>query len=146
MEKNYKKLLITLSISFAIMYSVMFLNVASVDHVYFSLTRVYMALLMISPMALLMLLSMKNMYKNKKLNKIFVVVSICVFVLSLFFLRNQTFISDEQYMKAMIPHHSSAILTSENANIEDPGVKNLSEEIIVAQEQEIDLMKNILAQ
>lgn len=52
--------------------------------------------------------------------------------------------SDKQYMKAMIPHHSSAILTSEKANIKDPEVKKLAEEIIKAQEEEIAQMKKVL--
>jgi len=40
-------------------------------------------------------------------------------------------------MKAMIPHHSSAIITSKNANIKDPEVKKLSEEIIKSPEEEL---------
>ncbi len=58
--------------------------------------------------------------------------------------RTQTPIGDVQYMKAMIPHHSSAILTSRNANITDPEVKKLAEDIIKAQEKEIAEMKAML--
>ncbi|MBN1923985.1 MAG: DUF305 domain-containing protein [Nanoarchaeota archaeon] len=126
------------------MYIVMFLNVADISHVYFSLTRVYMTLLMVSPMAITMMLVMEKMYEDKKLNNIIILSSIIVFIFSLYFLRNQTFISDDQYMAAMISHHSSAILTSENAELFDPEVINLSQAIIQAQEYEIGLMKDLL--
>lgn len=99
---------------------------------------------MVAPMALVMFLLMGNMYNDRKLNKIIIVVAILVFILALMGLRTQTPISDEQYMKAMIPHHSSAILTSQEANIKDPEVQQLVEDIIEAQEREISQMKEIL--
>lgn len=145
METNhYKKFVAMLALSFLIMYAVMFLNVDSSSHIYLSLTRLYMSLLMVSPMALLMLLLMKKMYKNPKLNVIIIAGSILVFTLSLVFLRNQVPVGDKQYMRAMIPHHSSAILTSKHANIKDPEVKLLSQNIIASQEREIEQMKAIL--
>lgn len=143
---QYEKFVIQLAVSLVIMYGVMFLNVDSIDHVYLSLTRLYMSLLMVSPMALLMLWMMKSMYTNRKLNLVITVVAIGVFITSLAFLRNQTFISDKQYMRAMIPHHSSAIMTSKNATIKDPSVKKLSDSIIASQEREIAEMKSMLAQ
>lgn len=145
MEKsNYLKFLLMLSLSFVIMYAVMFFNVDKFDHVYLSITRVYMTLLMVSPMAVVMLLLMRKMYANKKLNLIIHSSAVVVFVLSLLFLRAQVGVGDRQYMKAMIPHHSSAILTSRNASIEDPEVKELSKQIIQSQEEEIARMKEVL--
>lgn len=147
MEKgNYKKLGLMLAISFCIMYAVMFLNVDSIDHIYFSLTRTYMSLLMVTPMAVLMLIMMPKMYMDKKANRVILFSSAAVFIASLFCLRTQTFVSDSQYIKAMIPHHSSAILTSKHANIKDPGVRMLSENIIASQEKEIAEMKKMLRQ
>ena len=143
-NNNYKKFLIMLTISFFIMYTVMFLNVDQLDHVYLSMTRLYMSLLMVSPMALVMLAVMKKMYENKKRNISIIVSSIVVFILSLTFLRMQTPIEDKQYMKAMIPHHYSAILTSQEATIKDPEVKKLAEQIIKTQKEEIVQMKKIL--
>ncbi len=134
-----------LAISFCIMYIVMFLNVSDINHIYLSLTRFYMPLLMVTPMAIVMLVLMRQMYQNKKLNIIIFLCILFVFTSSLILLRTQTFISDAQYMKAMIPHHSSAILTSSNAHIKDPEVKALSESIIKAQVEEISQMKNILS-
>ena len=145
MKKNvYRVFFIMLAISFVIMYSVMYLNVYKLNHVYLSLTRAYMTLLMVSPMAVLMILLMAHMYHNRKANRIIIISSISVFILALFLLRTQTPINDVQYMKAMIPHHSSAILTSKEANIRDPEVKELSRQIIESQEAEIEQMKNIL--
>lgn len=145
MEKNnYQKFLLMLSISFVVMYAVMFLNVDRFDHIYLSITRVYMALLMVSAMAVLMLALMSKMYPNKKLNRIIHGSAVVVFVLSLLFLRTQVGVGDRQYMKAMIPHHSSAILTSKNASIEDPEVKDFSKQIIETQKTEITQMEEAL--
>ena len=143
-NNTYRGFLLMLVVSFIIMYTIMFLNVDSIQHVYLSLTRLYMSLLMVSSMALFMLLFMGSMYTDKRMNILIIFSSIAVFVLSLTFLRTQTFVSDEQYMHAMIPHHSSAILTSKHANLQDPEVKKLAEDIIKAQEREIAQMKQIL--
>jgi uncharacterized protein (DUF305 family) len=126
------------------MYAVMFFNVDKIEHIYISLTRAYMALLMVSSMAIIMLLLMGKMYPNKKLNLMIHASAVVVFVLSFLFLRTQVGISDRQYMKAMIPHHSTAILTSKNASIQDPEVKDLSKQIIDSQEKEISQMKEAL--
>ncbi|MBD3359729.1 MAG: DUF305 domain-containing protein [Candidatus Buchananbacteria bacterium] len=142
--KNYKIFLLMLIISFCIMYGVMFLNVASLDHLYLSLNRLYMALLMVSPMAILMLILMRKMFKNKKLNAVILVASLLVFIITVIFLREQIFIADKQYMQAMIPHHSSAILTSQEASIQNPEVKELADQIIETQIREIELMKQYL--
>lgn len=141
---KYLKFALMMVTSFVIMYAVMFLNTASIDHVMLSTMRTYMTLLMIAPMAVVMLLYMWGMYKNKKLNVLILVVSVVLFGVVFSMMRNQTGISDVQYMKAMIPHHSSAILTSENANLQDPETKKLAEDIIKLQKEEIALMKDYL--
>jgi hypothetical protein len=140
----YQKFGVTMAISFIIMYSIMFLNVSETNHIYLSLTRTYMTLLMISTMAIVMLLMMGKMYTNKKINNFIIIVSVLVFGLVFTALRTQTPVGDEQYMKAMIPHHSSAIMTSENANIQDPELRKLADDIIDAQKREIAQMKAIL--
>jgi len=119
----------------------MFLNVDEIDHVYLSLTRFYMAILMVAPMTLVMLLMMGKMYPNKRLNNRIMLSGIIIFAVVLVMLRKQFFISDAEYMRAMIPHHSSAILTSKHADIQDPEVKKLSKGIIESQEREIEIMK-----
>ncbi len=138
---SYKKFWITMVISFMIMYTVMFLNIIEIKHYHTSLTRIYMTLLMISAMAVVMMTMMGNMYPDKKMNTGITIGGIVVFIVALTALRTQTPIGDVQYMKAMIPHHSSAILTSERANIKDPEVKKLAEGIIQAQRKEIAEME-----
>lgn len=103
-----------------------------------------MALLMISPMAVLMLVTMPGMYNNSRNNRIITLCAVTVFSASLTFLRNQTFVDEKSYMKAMISHHSSAILTSKNARLADPDVKKLADSIIVSQQREIKEMIDLL--
>ena len=141
---SYKTFGITMIISFLIMYIVMFLNLDKPAHYHTSLSRIYMALLMVSIMAIVMILMMGKMYPNKKANTMIMIVGGFVFVLVLIGLRTQTPIGDLQYMKAMIPHHSSAILVSKHANIKDPAVNKLSEDIIKAQEKEIAEMEALI--
>lgn len=143
-KNNYFKFGLMMLTSFIMMYGIMFLNIFQLDHLFLSTTRTYMTLLMVAPMAISMLLFMWNMYENKKANLAIIGVAIVVFGLSLYGLRTQTPINDIQWMKAMIPHHSSAILTSSNANIKDSEVKKLAEEIIKAQEREIAEMKAMI--
>jgi len=56
---------------------------------------------------------------------------------ALFLSRSQRFVDDREYMKGMIPHHSIAILTSENADLDDLRVCELANGIIQAQREEI---------
>lgn len=141
---SYRKFSLMMVISFIVMYTVMFLNVIEIKHYHTSLTRIYMAILMVAPMAVVMMLMMGKMYPDKKTNMGIMVSGIVVFIVTLIALRAQTPIGDVQYMKAMIPHHSSAILTSERADIKDPEVKKLAEDIIKAQRKEIAEMEAML--
>ncbi len=142
--KKYWKFLLMIGVSTVIMFGMMYLNVYSIDHLFFSRTRVFMALRMGAVMAIIMLLFMWKMYENKTLNKIILGVSVLVFAGSLFMVRSQTTVSDVAWMKAMIPHHSIAILTSKRANLKDPEVKKLANDIIEAQEKEIEQMKKLI--
>lgn len=145
MEKgNYGKLGLTLGISFVLMYAIMFLNVNDISHVYFNMTRFYMTLMMITAMAILMMALMPMMYPNKKKNILLIISSALVFVLAFIGVHQQVGISDVQYMKGMIPHHSIAIMTSEHAHITDPRVRKLADNIIKTQEKEIIEMKSLI--
>ena len=142
---NYTKFLLMLAVSFIAMYITMYLNTYQIDHVYFSLTRFYMSCLGIAAMAIIMFVAMRNMYQNKKKNIAIVLGSIVLFVGALGLVRDQkSTVGDVLWMKAMIPHHSIAILTSERADIQDPEVKKLAEDIIKAQEKEIAEMKAMI--
>ncbi|WP_299821301.1 DUF305 domain-containing protein [uncultured Pontibacter sp.] len=140
-KSHYTKFVLMLLCSFIAMYITMYLNTYEIDHVYFSLTRFYMACLGIAAMAVIMLLFMQHMYKNKKKNIAILLGSLILFVSALTLARTQIPVGDVLYMKAMIPHHSIAILTSKRANIKDPEVRKLADDIIKAQEKEIAKMK-----
>ncbi|HFI0755890.1 TPA: DUF305 domain-containing protein [Streptococcus suis] len=144
MNKNYAKFLGMIATSAILMYAVMYLNTYELDHIYFSEMRMYITILSTAVMAVVMLGFMLHMLKNKKINLAIVGVSIIVFAGAFFLMRNQTTIDEVDYMEAMIPHHSIAILASERANIEDPRVQELADDIIDAQEKEIAEMKDLI--
>lgn len=128
-----------------VMLGLMYLNTYQFDHVYFSETRAYMALVMGAAMAIIMLLFMIKMYPNRTVNIGIVAASVFVFAGALWLVRSQETVEDISWMKAMIPHHSIAILTSERAHISDPRVRKLADGIIEAQRREIEEMKNLIA-
>ena len=121
--KKYVKFLVMIGVSTILMFGMMYLNVYKIDHIFFSQTRVFMAIMMGAAMAIVMLLFMWKMYTNKKINIAILITSICLFLGSLFMVRSQTAVDDVAWMKAMIPHHSIAILTSKRADLTDPEVK-----------------------
>jgi hypothetical protein len=128
-----------------VMYGLMYLNTYALDHVWFSQTRVWMAVLMGAVMAVIMLGFMLSMYKDTRVNLAIVAASVIVFVLALWLVRSQETVADVSYMKAMIPHHSIAIMTSERAHIRDPRVRKLADAIIEAQVREIAEMRQLIA-
>lgn len=144
MKNNYGRFGLMVLTSTIIMFILMYLNAYSIDHVFFSETRFYMALIMGGVMAIVMLSFMLKMYTNKKVNLGIYAGSALLIVVSLFLVRSQTTVDDTSWMKAMIPHHSIAILTSERAEIEDPRVRKLADEIIKAQRKEISEMKTLI--
>lgn len=141
---NYRRFAVMIATSTVVMYGLMYLNTYQLDHVFFSETRVYMALVMGAAMALVMLGFMRGMYTNARLNFGIAAASIVAFAVALWLVRSQATVDDVSYMRAMIPHHSIAILTSGRANISDPRVRKLADEIIEAQRREIDEMKMLI--
>lgn len=142
--KMYVKFGAMIATSTVVMLFLMYLNTYQLDHVFFSETRTYMALVMGATMAVIMLLFMTDMYKNWKVNAGILIGSVAVFAVALWLVRSQETVEDVSYMKAMIPHHSIAILTSERAHISDPRVRKLADGIIETQRREIDEMKLLI--
>jgi uncharacterized protein (DUF305 family) len=130
--------------STVVMFALMYLNTYQLDHVFFSETRTYMALVMGAAMAIIMLAYMTGMYKNQRANIGIIAGSLVVFGVALWLVRSQTTVDDQSYMRAMIPHHSIAILTSERARITDPRVRKLADQIIESQRREIAEMKTLI--
>jgi uncharacterized protein (DUF305 family) len=143
---SYGRFAAMIATSTVVMFGLMYLNTYQLDHVFFSETRAYMALVMGATMAVIMLAFMQGMYKKKRVNLAIFAGSIAVFGLALWLVRSQATVNEVSWMKAMIPHHSIAILTSERANIADPRVRELADTIIATQREEIAEMKALITE
>ena len=142
---SYKRFAAMIATSTVVMFGLMYTTVYVADHIWWSDTKAFMALYMGAAMAVIMLAFMLNMYDDKKVNAAIFAGSAVVFALSLWLARSQATVGDVAWMKAMIPHHSIAILTSERADIRDPRVRRLADEIIRAQREEIAEMEALIA-
>ena len=142
---SYARFAAMIAVSTVVMFGLMYLNTYALDHVFFSQTRTWMALLMGGTMAVIMMGFMFTMYKNRAANVGIIIVGIAVSAVSLWLVRSQETVADISYMKAMIPHHSIAVLTSRRAHIRDPRVRKLADQIIEAQVREIGEMKQLIA-
>lgn len=140
----YVKFTLMILTSTVVMYIMMYFNTYEWNHIYFSETRAYMALYMGAGMAVIMLAFMANMYKKTKLNLMIYGLSVIMFAVGIWGVRSQATINQVDWMKAMIPHHSIAILTSTRADIEDPRVRQLADDIIEAQKREIKEMQALV--
>jgi uncharacterized protein (DUF305 family) len=144
-ESHYGRLAVMIVLSFISMYVLMYAMVNALGDVYNSLNQVYMAGLMTAPMVVIEMLLMSGMYKNKKLNAL-VIAGSCVAAIAFFvFIRQQTAISDRQFLRSMIPHHSGAILMCNEASLKDQRILELCKTIVTGQQQEIEQMRTILA-
>lgn len=141
----YKNLFLSIGVSFLLMYSLTYVAVHTwADISLFSTRSLYMAMVMIAPMILVMLIFMRDMYTSKKLNIFLYMFSIGLFFLSFFLIREQVFVNDVQFLRSMIPHHSSAITMCTKSAVSDPEVIALCENIVITQQEEIDQMNSIL--
>lgn len=144
-SSSYGRFLAMVGTSTALMFGLMYLNSYSIEHLYWSETRLFMTFVMGAVMAVVMLLFMWGMYRNRPANVVILAGSAILFAGALWLVRSQETIQDESWMSAMIPHHSIAILTSERAEITDPRVAALAKDIVHAQNREIAEMRFLLA-
>lgn len=142
---HYAKLFLMIAVSFAAMYILMYSMVNSYANVYTNLNQFYMAGLMAAPMMAIELLVMGAMYKNKRLNAMLIAGSVLAAAVFFVAIRQQTAISDRQFLRSMIPHHAGAILMCQEAPLEDTAVRELCRTIVTSQQAEIDQMKGLLA-
>ncbi len=138
---HYRNLLIMAVLSYISMYVLMYAMVNTLDNVIPNLNQFYMAGLMTSPMIIIEIVLMRSMYTNKKLNYSIIAIRSIVLIALFLFIRQQTAVSDRQFLNSMIPHHASAILMCEKSNIQDPEIKVLCASIISGQQEEINQMK-----
>lgn len=145
MRMGYGRFAAMIATSTIVMFGLMYLNTYAVSHVAFSQTRLWMAIVMGATMGVVMLGFMWSMYPNRAVNLAIVAGCALAFAAALWLVRSQQTVDDLSYMKAMIPHHSIAIMTSERAHIKDPDVRRLADGIIDAQVREISEMKRLIA-
>lgn len=143
---KYSRFLIMVATSTVAMFGLMYLNTYDASHARFSQTRMWMALVMGTAMAVIMLAFMRQMYRNARINLVIVLTCAAIFGTALWLVRSQATVDDVAYMEAMIPHHSIAILTSERARISDPRVRRLADGIIATQKREIVEMQKLITE
>jgi hypothetical protein len=123
-QNHYRHLLIMSALAFASMYVLMYAMVSSFANVYSNVNQLYMAGLMTAPMVVIELMLMRGMYHDQTRNAVIMGVSVIVGIASFLFTREQTAVSDRQFLRSMIPHHAGAILMCERAPIQDPDIKD----------------------
>ncbi len=142
---SYARFAAMIATSTLVMFALMYLNTYQIDHVWFSQTRMWMALVMGAVMAVLMLGFMWKMYDNSRINVAIIVAGVLVFCGALWLVRSQATVDDVSYMEAMIPHHSIAVMTSARAHIKDQRVRDLANGILETQVKEIAEMERLIA-
>ena len=144
MKGHYVGLAFELTAHFIVMYLVMYTMIATLDHLYLNINNIWMTLMMVTPMALIMMASMRSMFPSQKLNIAIIAGAVLVFAGRFYAMRIQAAAGNEQFLKSMIPHHSGAILMCEQASITDPEIVALCGEIVPSQRAEIERMRAIL--
>jgi uncharacterized protein (DUF305 family) len=137
----YQRLLAMTAASFVAMFVLMYAMVDVAANAVPNLNQVYMAGLMASPMALIEMLLMREMYANKKLNRVIIAASVAAGMLCFALIRKQAAIGDEQFLRSMIPHHAAAVLMCQEAPVEDAEIRALCESIVAGQQAEIRQMR-----
>jgi len=145
-QNPYRQLLVMVVLSFISMYVLMYAMVNVFANVFASFNQFYMAGLMTAPMVLIEVILMGKMYSNKTWNRMIIAGSVGALLVFWTLIRQQTGISDKQFLRSMIPHHAGAILMCEHASLTDPDIKKLCDGIITGQQREIDQMKTKLSQ
>jgi len=144
MNGSYRRLFLALGLSLLVMFPLTMAFVANAGHFYLNLSNFYMALMMVAPMGLIMLFVMRNMFSNKALNTGLVIGFVVLFFAAFWMGRSEVLVGNEQFLRAMIPHHSRAILVCENASITDADIRELCSQIVATQREEINIMERML--
>ena len=144
--KHYARLLVMSVLSFVSMFALMYAMVNSFANVYLNVNQFYMAGLMTAPMVIIELGLMGAMYHDKRSNIIIIGTALIALIMFWVFIRQQTAVSDRQFLRSMIPHHAGAILMCEKAPLQDFEIRELCKNIISSQQSEIDQMKAKLNQ
>lgn len=141
---GYGKLFLALGLSLVVMFPLTMAFIAQWSHFHLNLSNFYMAVAMVAPMGLIMLGVMRGMFPDQRLNVVLVVGFVALFALGLWLGRTEAFVGNEQFLRAMIPHHSRAILVCNEAAITDPDILQLCDQIVSSQQEEIAIMTRML--
>jgi len=106
------------------------------DDFRFSLNDFYMTGLMTGWMLFFMGLFTLNIYKATG----GLMVAVVFFAL----IRTQLFVTEVQFLRGMIPHHSMAVMMSKRLEKKPNSIQHLLDQIIQTQEKEIVIMKSYL--
>lgn len=142
---SYRNLAVELAIEFVIMYFVMYTMIDSLSDLHININNAYMTLMMVAPMALVMMVSMRSMFTRTRVNTAIAAASVIVFGLSFWAMRTQAAVDDQAFLRSMIPHHSGAILMCQQASLTDPRIIKLCQDIVESQQTEIAQMESLLA-
>jgi hypothetical protein len=147
MRRHYMMLGVNLLISLAIMYLAMFAMIWSLGEFVQNINFLYMALVMWAPMAIVMMLTMKSMFMNSRLNMVLYAAFAAAFLLSFWGIRAQGLVDDRRFLQSMIPHHSGALTMCNRASLRDAEVRELCFKpngIVESQKREIAQMEAML--
>lgn len=141
---HYRRLLAMGVLSYIAMYVLMYSMVDTPGNVFNNVNQVYMAALMASPMLLIELVLMRAMYPRRGLNAGLAVASVVVMLLCWIGIRQQAGVTDQQFLRSMIPHHAGALLMCRRNHLSDPELQRLCGQILASQQREIEQMKSKL--
>ena len=144
MKMGWGRFAAMIAVSIPIMFFLMYQLVYEADHLMFSVNRLLAAFVMAAVMAVIMLSFMWSMYEGKGVKLAVLIGAALLGVVLLFINRAQSPINDTRFMRAMIPHHSIAINNASKADIRDPRVRKLADEIIASQVREIREMQLLI--
>lgn len=142
--KMYVRLAIALVASLVVMFGLSFLQTRTWSHLLPNFSNFYISLTMIGAMGLIMLVVMWPMFESRKVNAGLAVTFVAVLACGVGLARTETFVGDEEFLRSMIPHHSRAVLVCQEAQITDPEIVELCDQIVSSQLEEIEQMQDIL--
>jgi hypothetical protein len=144
MRMGWGRFAAMIATSTIVMFFLMYQLIYTVDHATFSTNRLLASLIMGAVMSVVMLGFMWSMYEGTGIKVAVMVGAGLVGGTLLYLNRGQHLIDDTAFMKAMIPHHSIAVNNARKADIRDPRVRELADEIIASQVREIRQMELLL--
>ena len=141
---KYQSIMFVIMVFVGISFNAMNMLVFRFDDLYLSLTLFYGGLIMASNM--IWAHEIIHFIYHGKMNKIIFAIGIILTIITTFIIRSQIFVNDNQWLRRMISHHSTALTTSHKIKnkTQNSKLKQLAEDIIDTQEKEISQMKQLL--